>query len=144
MALFALPLAMSLIGWQLSTARWRVDSPGLLGVGQGFLLGAFVGVTKPAEQAASPVLLGCTSAGAFQDLHLVHKGRREAAHKGLASKRQKLAEYVATVTIEVLGCLTSERWWRCRSACGRTGDRRGGARPDPPYSPRPCGERVWG
>jgi hypothetical protein len=65
MALFALPLAVRLIGWRMSTARWRVDSPGLLGGGQGFLLGAFVGVTKPAEQAASPVLMGCTSAVAF-------------------------------------------------------------------------------
>ena len=84
MALLALPLAVTLIGWRLSTTRWRVDSPGLLGGGQGFLLGAFVGVTKPAEQAASPVLMGCTSAGAFQDLHLVRKGRREAAPKGFA------------------------------------------------------------
>jgi hypothetical protein len=33
--------------------------------GPGFLLWAFVGVTKPAEQAASPVLSGCTSAVAF-------------------------------------------------------------------------------
>jgi hypothetical protein len=74
-----------------------------------------VGVTKLAEQAASPVLMGCTSAGAFQDWQLVRKGRREAAPKDLASKREQLAEYVATVTIEVPRL---EREQLINEACG--------------------------
>jgi hypothetical protein len=80
----------------------------------------FVGVTKLAEQAASPVFMGCTCAVAFQERQLVRKGRREAAQKGLASKRQQRAEYVATVTIEVPRL---EREQRINEACDNYDER---------------------